>query len=147
MFPKSSLPVMTKSFFDQICRHVECFYAQHLTHPCESYKATIDPKQQWIEFSFCVPMGHNNLLYIRRSGKELIVDFYPGAANLPVCMMDDYGLRWIAMTYGPDMNRKERRAIEAFVKAIYGLVQNHQSILHFILRHEKLCSQEKAPGC
>lgn len=152
---------MNKSFFNQLCRHVECFYAQHLTQPCESYEAQIDSKEQWIEFSFCVPLGHkdstvdarkrkppaNNLLYIRRSGKELIIDFYPGATDLPICMMDDYGLRWIAMTYGPDINLKERRAIESFVKAAYQLAQTHQSVLHFILGHEKLCSQEKAPGC
>ncbi|MGL5926222.1 MAG: hypothetical protein ACRC32_25285 [Chroococcidiopsis sp.] len=76
---------------------------------------------------------------IRWSGNELTVDFLPGGAiAIPICFIDDYGLRWVQMNYSkacPVLKPQDKADIERILTNIYQITQFYKPQLRFILGH------------
>lgn len=83
-------------------------------------------------------------IYVRLlNNGELCVDLAPGANQLPQCLMDRQGLRWIAL-YDKEgirvstsaekvLSGNNKRDVEILVTAFYDTVQESSAMLRFVL--------------
>lgn len=108
-----------------------------------------DLPNNWLTLQFNIHHARKvDEIGIRWSGNELTVDFLPGGAMaspvraatfaIPICFIDDYGLRWVQMNYSkacPVLKPQDKADIERIITNIYGITQFYKPQLRFILGH------------
>lgn len=132
----------TKPFFDDFCLGIEAIYEAAYPYLIDVYDVELDLDHKEISFRFYLRNARlEDDLYIRlRDDGEITCDLSLGYTDLPVCAIDNYGMRWI--TYGNHISSK--KPVEAMVREIYLLSHEYKPYLRFLLGNQ--ITKEKASG-
>lgn len=129
-------------FFDEFCESVKAIYDAAYPYLIDVYDVELELDHKEISFRFYLRNARlQDDLYIRlRDDGEITCDLSLGYTDLPVCAIDNYGMRWI--TQGNHTISK--KPVEAMVREIYLLSHEYKPYLRFLLTMSN--TKEKASG-
>lgn len=133
---------MSKPFLLNFCQEVQAVYLQNSPGLLRRTWVELDQDNHALTFRFGIahPRGVDEM-GIRFIGCDITVDFLPGAAITPLCILDKYGLRWIKLSYFSacqPLGEGEQQLVEDLSLEIYELCCHREEALRLVLGSRKL---------
>lgn len=137
---------LTRPFLDAFCSEVLTIYQAYSPACVAPTGIELDLDEKDISFHFYImhPRELDKLIIQFVENTAITCDLILGYDSLPLCCIDEYGLRWI-IADSSEFHQRVREVTELLIRDIYQLCQEHKVPLQFLLGSKELL-KEKAPG-
>lgn len=128
---------MTQTFLQNFGAYIQQAHADFFPNQLHATDVELDPAYGWINIRFGVAHKRQvDELYIRLFHADLGIDFSLGA-QLPTCIVDSAGTRWIEFDTQDPYVKQVKQEVEKVSQGFYQIVQKHKKELRFVLEAEK----------